>query len=91
MKRIYAIMAASLVAAGGAGFATSQALSQNVPTKTVTIDLKNGEPGPAGPPGPKGDKGDPGQFTCPNGYTLANLVINHPGGHVTILTCVKDQ
>lgn len=79
------------------------ALSQdNTPTKTVTIDLKNGLPGlpgpigPEGPKGAKGDKGEPGPqgpaggVRCITGYTLADLIINHPGGQVTILTCVKD-
>jgi collagen triple helix repeat protein len=116
------IAAVSLLLAGGAGFLTAQAVSQDGPTKTVTIDVGKGKPGPRGPrgargpagpagakgetgapgpagpvgaAGPKGDKGDtgpqgpPGGLQCPAGYTLIDLVINHPGGQTTILTCEK--
>jgi hypothetical protein len=54
-----------------------------------------GERGPAGPAGPPGPQGPPGTSTspagleCPSGYVLGDLVINHPGGQVTILTCIK--
>jgi hypothetical protein len=90
------IVAVALILAGGAGFLTARALSQGGPVKTVTIDVGKGEkgdPGPAGPAGPKGEagpKGDPGEFTCPAGYTLIDLRINHPSGQTTILTCEKD-
>jgi hypothetical protein len=95
-------MALSLILAGGAGFLTAQAISQGGPTKTVTIDVGTGQTGPPGPKGdqgergpagPKGDtgpQGPPGGIQCPTGYTLINLVINHPGGQTTILTCEKD-
>lgn len=46
--------------------------------------------GPIGPPGPKGEQGPPGDFQCPTGYTLSDLVLNSPKGHVTLLTCIKD-
>lgn len=56
-----------------------------------------GPRGESGPPGPKGDIGPAGPpgtssgFTsCPNGYKASDLVINHPGGQVTLLTCLKD-
>jgi Collagen triple helix repeat (20 copies) len=55
-----------------------------------------GDPGPAGPPGPQGPPGPPGTgttpsgFECPAGYTIGDLVINHPGGQTTILTCLKN-
>ena len=61
-----------------------------------------GDPGPPGakgdpgPAGPKGDKGDPGPqgptggINCPAGFTEGELVINHPGGHVTLFTCLED-
>ena len=96
MKLPILIMALSLTLAGGAGFLTAQALSQNGPTKTVTIDVGKGTQGPPGPKGEAGPKGDtgpqgpPGGIQCPAGYTLINLVINHPGGQTTILTCEKD-
>jgi Collagen triple helix repeat (20 copies) len=124
VKLTIAIVAVSLLLAGGAGFLTAQAVSQDSPTKTVTIDVGKGKqgprgprgargpvgpagakgatgaPGPAGPAGtagPKGDKGDaglqgpPGRIQCPAGYTLIDLVINHPGGQTTILTCEKGS
>ena len=43
-----------------------------------------GEVGPIGPPGP------PGTGECPVNYAFGDLVINHPGGQVTIFTCIKD-
>ena len=79
------IAAISLMLAGGAGFLVSQALGQQEPSKTVTVDLKNGEPGP---PGPRGPQGPPGGTVCPDGYVFGKLVVNHPGGQVTILTCM---
>src|SRR4029077_15980145 len=61
-----------------------------------------GDTGPQGDPGPKGEKGDPGpqgpigpagppgDLVCPLGFSFGNLVINAPGGQVTIFTCLKD-
>jgi len=49
-----------------------------------------GDQGPAGPEGDKGDQGAPGGQTCPDGFSLADVVINHPGGQTTLFTCVKD-
>lgn len=55
-----------------------------------------GEPGPAGPSGPIGPAGPPGgvgpggTLVCPSGYVDGDLVINHPGGQVTIYTCIKN-
>jgi hypothetical protein len=64
-----------------------------------------GPPGPAGPVGAKGEKGDkgdvgpagpigpvgpPGAVDCGTGFHTGIVVINHPGGQVTIKTCVKD-
>lgn len=46
-----------------------------------------GDVGPAGPPGPPGPSG---RLTCPTGYEVSDLVINHPGGHVAFLACLKD-
>jgi hypothetical protein len=67
--------------------------SQQAPTTTTTITLTSGEPGPAGPAGPAGPPGKdgtPGVENCPQGSTFGALVINHPGGHVTIWTCIAD-
>lgn len=65
-----------------------------------------GSPGPPGAQGPQGDKGDigpqgpqglqglpgiQGPLQCPVGYSLINLVINHPGGQTTILTCERGS
>jgi hypothetical protein len=93
--RTTVILAAALALAGGAGFLTSQALGtgSQQPTRTVTIDVGTGAqgvPGPAGPPGPKGDPGTPGAESCPTGYSFGAVLINAPGGHVQIATCIKD-
>lgn len=84
------LMAASLAAAAGGGFLTSQAVMAQDGVRTETITVKDGEQGPAGPPGPKGDKGEPGAQTCPTGFEQGRLVINHPGGQVTIATCLEQ-
>ena len=63
---IAGVAAAFYVAAGGFGTAAIVMAQSGGPVKVVTIDIKNGEPGPTGPegpaglPGPKGDKGDKG-------------------------------
>lgn len=55
-----------------------------------------GEKGEIGPQGAKGDigpqgpKGEPGAVVCPTGFSSSNLVINHPGGQVTLYVCVKE-
>jgi len=101
--------AAGFIAAGGFGAAAVIAQTgDQVPTKTVTVDVGTGERGPAGPAGPKGDTGDrgptgatgpagprgpqgpPGGTTCPTGSTFGKLVINAPGGQVSIYTCILD-
>jgi hypothetical protein len=90
-------LVAALALATGAGFLASQAFSggAQAPTRTVTISIQNGATGPqgpAGPPGPKGDvgpTGPAGSTSCPSGYEEGELVINHPGGQVTVLTCLK--
>ena len=88
MKRAVIVTLASLALAGSAGFLTAQALSsQAQPTRTVTINLRNGATGPAGPRGPTGPAGSQ---SCPAGFSEGELVINHPGGQVTIVTCLKN-
>lgn len=47
--------------------------------------------GPAGPKGEKGDQGEPGGLTCPDGFEIGKLIINHPGGKVTIYTCLEGN
>lgn len=98
-----ALLASSLVLAGGTGYLTSQALGGSAAApvgKTVTVDITPGETGPKGDPGPPGAKGDPGPIGpagpaggvgCPDGFSPGTLVINHPGGHVTIYTCLEDE
>jgi hypothetical protein len=79
--------------AGGLGAYAVTNSSAQVPTTTTTITLTDGEPGPpgpAGPPGPKGEPGAGGPEDCPTGSTFGELVINHPGGQVTIWTCIKN-
>jgi len=92
------LIGACAACAAGAGFIASQtfAAGSQIPTKTVTINVgtgatgATGPTGPPGPPGPKGDPGTPGAESCPTGYTSGLLVINHPGGQTTILTCIHD-
>ena len=85
-----AVVGASLILAGGAGFLTATAVSSNDPVRTVTVDVGKGVPGPAGPRGPQGPPGPAGKFECPTGFSPAHLVINAPGGQVTLYTCLKD-
>lgn len=49
-----------------------------------------GEIGPPGPPGPPGEGGGP-CGGAPDGYLPGLLVINHPGGQVTIYTCLGPE
>lgn len=54
---------------------------------------ERGIAGPIGAAGPKGDKGEPGPpgaVICPAGFVWGRLIINHPGGQVTIFTCIED-
>jgi hypothetical protein len=104
--RVLAGIAAALALAGSAGFLASQALSAGAQaTRTVTIDVATGpqgDPGPpgpkgdtgaTGPPGPRGEQGPPGPAggtTCSDGFSIADVVINHPHGQTVIETCVKD-
>jgi hypothetical protein len=49
-----------------------------------------GEPGATGATGPTGPPGPAGGLVCPSGFSRGNLVINAPGGQVTLFTCLKD-
>jgi len=59
-------------------------------------DGKDGATGPAGPkgdagpPGPQGAPGTGGAENCPSGSTFGKLIINHPGGQVSIFTCIVN-
>jgi len=120
--RTMLLAGASIALAATSGFLTAQALgtAQQTPTRTVTIDIGEGRPGPTGPAGPKGDQGPPGPIgpvgaagakgdrgdvgppgpqgpvgptggiNCPSGFSEGDLIINHPGGQVTLFTCLKD-
>lgn len=77
------------------------------PVRTVTISVHNGATGPQGPAGPKGENGPTGPAgpTGPQGpsgsggvcsgappeYSPGVLVINSPGGQVTIWTCLAPE
>jgi hypothetical protein len=65
------------------------ATGAQTPQITTTVNVGTGVQGPPGPPGPPGTSTSPAGLECPTGYTLGDLVINHPGGQVTILTCIK--
>lgn len=49
-----------------------------------------GEVGPIGPAGPPGEGGGP-CGGAPPGYTPGVLEINHPGGQVSIYTCLEPE
>jgi hypothetical protein len=82
------------------------AVSSPTQTVTVHVPKvgPRGPQGPQGPRGPKGDRGDkgdmgvrgmtgpPGQggFSCPTSYQPGVLVIDHPGGQVSIYACLKQ-
>jgi Collagen triple helix repeat (20 copies) len=75
-------------------------------TQTVTVDVatgpqgppgergppgETGPPGPQGEPGPIGPPGPPGATECREGSTLSDLVINAPGGQITLTNvCIED-
>jgi hypothetical protein len=91
------LLGGALVLAAATGVFASIALSAG-PSQavvTTTINAAVGTPGPAGPkgdPGPPGAKGDPGPAggtTCPDGFEVGEVVFNHPGGHVTLYTCIQ--
>jgi hypothetical protein len=86
MKLPALLAGAGLALAGTAGLLTATAfgIGQQEPTRTVTINVGTGPQGPPGPPGP------PGGSACPNDYESGDLRINHPGGQVTIRTCLKQ-
>jgi len=87
-----------------AGSQASRTVTINIPTGGTGPQGPQGEPGPpgpkgdtgatgaTGPTGPKGDTGPqgPAGITCPEGFSEGDLVINHPGGQVTLFTCLKD-
>lgn len=51
---------------------------------------EQGERGPQGEVGPVGPPGPAGTSECPSGFSFGNLVLNAPGGQVTLFTCLKD-
>ena len=85
----YVLLFCSLGVAGAAGALATTAFaagSNPPPDKTVTYAV-TGQQGPPGPPGPPGTG-----TSCPDGYTYEVVVlVNHPGGHIDIASCVSDQ
>jgi hypothetical protein len=86
----------ALTLAAASGYLASQALGlgAQAPATTTTVNVgqgatgpqgQQGEPGPQGPPGPAGTGG---AEQCPTGSSFEAVQLNHPGGHVTIWTCV---
>lgn len=89
MKVATAVVVGALGLAGASGFLASKALSgSQQATRTVTISVRNGPTGPAGPRGPTGPSG---ALACPAGFEPGDLVINHPGGQVTVFSCLKGN
>jgi hypothetical protein len=94
--RLAALIASGSVLAAAGGSLGAYAISgssEQAPATTTTISLANGTTGPTGPAGPAGEPGAPGKpgaEGCPTGSTFGAVVINHPGGHVEIWTCIKN-
>jgi hypothetical protein len=72
------MMLASLVLAAGAGLFAASSLGVGTagPAQTVTVTIP--------PPAP------PSAFECPEGFSQGALVVNHPGGQVTLWSCLKE-
>lgn len=82
---------AGIVTTGAAGFIAAGAIGagNQAATTTTTINVATGPVGATGPQGPTGPSGPPGGTSCPAGFEEGELVINHPGGQVTLFTCLK--
>lgn len=102
MPQILLVASLSLAAAAGVLVATGLAAGgAPTPTQTVTVNVATGPKGDTGSQGPAGPKGDTGpqgpagppgssgDLICPNGFEIGEVVINHPGGQVTIYGCIK--
>lgn len=95
MSTIYLTSGLALAGASGAlGAVALTSASGQPPTVTTTINAGEGATGPAGPAGPTGPAGPQGETgggasDCPTGSQFQAVIINHPGGHVEIWTCVK--
>jgi hypothetical protein len=89
--KLASLITTGSVLAAASGYGASVALSQEPgdATVTTTVNVGTGETGPPGPAGPPGPQGEPGGTACPDGYESGDLVINHPGGQVTIRTCIQ--
>lgn len=83
--RIAAIMTGSLLLAGVSGYMVASAVGATAPPpqKTVTVTIPQSVTGPTGPTGPEGS------IVCPDGFVPGLVVVNHPGGQVTIYACIK--
>jgi hypothetical protein len=94
------VLGGSLVLAAGTGVFASIALSAGStgpPAATTTINVAVGATGPQGPAGkdgavgatgPAGPAGSGGAEQCPAGSTFQAVVLNHPGGQITLWVCV---
>lgn len=96
MKKFISLTSMSLLLAAGSGLAVGTAIGQDAPapTRTVVVTIKDGAtgpPGPAGPAGPEGPVGESGSVACPTGFEVGELVLNHPGGQVTLYGCLKGN
>jgi len=86
--RLTAVMAGTLLLAAASGYTIARALAASppAPSKTVTITVSNGTTGPTGATGVTGPEGG---INCPDTFVPGLVVINHPGGQVTIYACIK--
>lgn len=83
--RLAALAAGSLLLAGTSGFMVATAIGATAPPpeKTVTVTIPTNATGPTGPTGP------PGTIDCPTGFVPGVLIVNHPGGQVSVYACLK--
>jgi len=86
--RLAALAAGSLLLAGVSGFMVASAIGATAPPpeKTVTVTIPNNATGPTGPTGATGPEGG---ITCPTGFVPGVLIVNHPGGQVSVYACLK--
>ena len=106
LKSIALMGSSAVLAAGAGYMAsTALSQEAEGPEVTTTVNVATGPQGPPGEQGPQGEEGaqgsigetgpigppgEDGAFACKVGFAKGELVINHPGGQVTIWTCIKE-
>lgn len=86
MTKVFVIGIVSLLLAGITGAMTAIAVgaaNPPQPVRTVTVTLHDGATGATGATGADGS------IACPEGFVTGEVIINHPGGQVTIYGCIN--